>query len=111
MPNGLAVVVHPDLLWVALEAISSSLVANAKNVMESACQVISFPDVTTDQINLFKTNVPVKPFIFQDRIPVSMDADEGTPDAAMRGKFLYGARGRYAIAYGRWEYAVRVKAT
>jgi phage major head subunit gpT-like protein len=61
---------------------------------------------------LLKTDGVIRPFIFQDREPVEFTAlTEDSDEGFRREKFLYGVRARYRIAYGYWQYAVRMDFT
>ncbi|MCH7839937.1 MAG: Mu-like prophage major head subunit gpT family protein [Planctomycetes bacterium] len=76
-------------------------------------QVLSFGWLTdASKWYLLKTDGVVRPFIFQDREPVEFNALEGDSDEGFkREKYLYGARARYALSYGLWQFAVRTDFT
>ena len=67
------------------------------------------PDVSSDMTFFtLKTDVPLRPFVFQDRMPVEMTTiGPGSETEFLRGKHLYGCRGRYRLTFGHWFYAVR----
>ncbi len=107
--TGLVCVVPTTLFFSALEAVSATVVNNTSNVLDGVARVIAFPWLTDiRKWYLLKTDGVVRPFIFQDREPVEFsslaeDSDEGF----RREKFLFGARARYRMAYGYWQFAVR----
>ncbi|HUX03146.1 MAG TPA: Mu-like prophage major head subunit gpT family protein [Phycisphaerae bacterium] len=120
-PAGLVCVVPPTMLFTALEAINLQLVGTGaigaaalqSNVIQNAARVIALPGLTdASEWYLLKTDVPIRPFIFQDRLPVEFQAvAEGSEDAFIKGRFLYGVRARYCMTYGYWQYAVRTDFT
>jgi len=114
-PDGLIAVVPPTMLFTALQALDVALVGGGtdpirQNVLQGAARVVSLPGLTaTDAWYLCKTNVTVRPFIFQERMPLEFQAlAEGSEEAFKRNKFLYGVRARYALTYGYWQYAMKV---
>ncbi len=109
--SGLHCVVPPSMYFTALEAVSATLIANTSNVLQGVARVISLPWLTgTSEWYLLKTDGVVRPLIFQDREPVEFGAlAESSDEAFRREKFLYGVRARYRMAYGYWQYAVKVQ--
>ncbi|MCO6437850.1 MAG: Mu-like prophage major head subunit gpT family protein [Phycisphaerae bacterium] len=109
--TGLVCVVPPLLHMTALEAVSATILNNTSNVLEGIARVVPcawLTDVT--EWYLLKTDGVVRPFIFQDREPVEFTAlTESSDEGFRREKFLYGVRARYRMAYGYWQFAVRVK--
>lgn len=108
--TGLVCVV-PTLMYLrALEAVSAAITSSTSNVVQGAARIIACPWLTdTTKWFLLKTDGVIRPFIFQDREPVEFTAlTEDSDEGFRREKFLYGVRGRYRIAYGYWQYAVRV---
>jgi phage major head subunit gpT-like protein len=97
----------------ALEAVTAVLVGNTSNIIQGAARIVSFPWLSdASKWYLLKTDGVVRPFIFQDREPVEFTAlTEDSDEGFRREKFLYGVRARYALAYGYWQYAVRVDFT
>jgi len=111
--TGLACVVPTTMYLTALEAVNATLVSNTSNVMAGAARIVAFPWLT-DQSKwyLLKTDGVVRPFIFQDREPIEFTAlTEDSDEGFRREKFLYGVRARYRIAYGYWQYAIRMDFT
>lgn len=108
--SGLVCVVPTSMYFTALEAINATVIQQTTNVLAGMARVAALPWLTnTSKWYLLKTDGVVRPFIFQDREPVEFtaladDSDEGF----RREKFLYGVRARYRLAYGYWQYAVRV---
>lgn len=107
--TGLVCVVPTVMYLRALEAVSASVTSGTSNVLQGAARVIACPWLTAaSQWYLLKTDGVIRPFIFQDREPVEFTAlAEESDEGFRREKFLYGVRGRYRIAYGYWQYAVR----
>ncbi len=113
-PEGFVCVVPPSMLITAMEALDMQFAATTPNVMQSnifhhAASVIAMPGLTdASKWYLFKTDVTVRPFIFQDMVPVTFGALEANSDEGfMRDKYIYGVRARYRMAYGYWYYAIR----
>ncbi len=108
--TGLVVVIPPSMLITASEAINATLVASTTNILSGAARIVAFPRLTaTDTFYILKTDVAVRPFIFQDRKPIEFVAREQNSDEAfLRDKFLYGVRARYRITYGYWQYALKL---
>ncbi len=111
--TGLVVVVPPNMFVTAAESLNATLVASTTNVLQGAARIIVFPYLTaTDTWYLLKTDVAVRPFIFQDRIPLEFTALEGqSAEGFRRDKFLYGVRARYRMTLGYWQYALKVTFT
>lgn len=107
-PDGFVIVTPPTMMFTALEAIGAELIENTTNIVRNIARVISLPGLTdASKWYLLKTNAQVRPFIFQDRVPVSFNALADNSEHAFKtGKYLYGARARYAMSYGYWQYAV-----
>ncbi|MCH7591724.1 MAG: Mu-like prophage major head subunit gpT family protein [Planctomycetes bacterium] len=111
--SGLICVVPTSMFLTALEAISATVVDNTSNILSGAATIVSFPWLT-DQSKwyLLKADGVVRPFIFQDREPVEFTAlTEDSDEGFRREKFLYGVRARYRLAYGYWQFAVRMDFT
>ena len=111
--SGLICVVPTSMFLTALEAISATVVDNTSNILSGAAKIVSFPWLT-DQSKwyLLKADGVVRPFIFQDREPVEFTAlTEDSDEGFRREKFLYGVRARYRLAYGYWQFAVRMDFT
>jgi len=108
--TGLTFVVPPTTHLDYLEAISSSLVSNAKNVLESAARVLVFPRISLGSVfYLLKTDVSVRPLVLVDREPIEFGSlEENSETGFMREEFIYGVRARYRMTYGYWQRAVKV---
>lgn len=111
--SGLKLLVPPPLLYTAMEAMNATLINNTDNVLRGAAEVIPFPWLTAaDYCYLLKTDVAVRPFIFQDREPLEFTSlAEGSEEEFNREKYLYGVRARYRMTYGYWQYAVSIQFT
>jgi len=111
--TGLVCVVPSTMFFTAMEAVNATVTNNTSNVLQGVARVIAFPWLTDlSKWYLLKTDGVIRPIIFQDREPLEFtslteDSDEGF----RREKFLYGVRARYRMAYGYWQFAVRVNFT
>ena len=108
--SGLSVVVPPTMLFVAAEAINATVIDGGSNALKGIARVISMPWLTDlSKWYLLKTDGVVRPLIFQDREPIEFNAlAEDSDEGFRREKFLFGVRARYRMAYGYWQYAVRM---
>ncbi|MBT0664774.1 Mu-like prophage major head subunit gpT family protein [Geobacter pelophilus] len=112
--EGRPLAIVPNVLEVppALEAMANLLINsdklndNSPNPYKGTATVIVNPRLTsTTAWFLHCTNMPVKPFILQERKKptfvqqTGMDSDE----VFMRKKFKFGAEARYAGGYGLWQ--------
>ena len=111
--SGLACAVPTTMYLTELEALNATLINSTSNVVAGIARVIALPWLTDEsKWYLLKTDGVVRPFIFQDREPVEFTAlTEDSDEGFRREKFLYGARARYRITYGYWQYAVRMNLT
>lgn len=107
--SGLKLLCPPNSYLAAVEALGANLISSTTNMLAGAVQPVLFPWLTTAaNMYLVKTDVAMRPFIFQDRAPIEFGSiAEGSEQDFKQEKFLYGVRGRYALAYGYWQYAVR----
>jgi len=108
--TGLVAVVPPSMYIDALEALNAQIIANTSNVMQAAAQVRAFARLTTaTEFYLLKTNVTVRPFIFQDRAPVEFKArEEDSEKGFTQEVFQYGVRARYNLTYGYWQRGLKI---
>jgi len=117
-PDGFICVVPPTMLFTALQALDVALVGGStdpirQNVIQGAARVIALPGLTdASKWYLCKTNMTIRPFIFQDRVPLEFQAlDVGSEHAFKTGRLQFGVRARYRIAYGYWQYCMRTDFT
>jgi phage major head subunit gpT-like protein len=107
----------PDVLEVppALETtanmlmLSDKLVDDSPNPYKGMARVLVNPRLTSDTAwFLHVTNMPVKPFIYQERkAPVFVSqTDPESDDVFYRKSFKYGAEARAAGGYGFWQMSV-----
>lgn len=69
------------------------------------CKMSPYLTDTTDWFLVCST-WPIKPLIWQDRVPVEFAALEGNSDNGfMRDQYMYGTRMRGAAGYGLWQLA------
>ena len=111
--TGLVCIVPTLMYLTALEAIHATIISSTSNIVAGAARIIAFPWLT-DQSKwyLLKTDGVIRPLIFQDREPVEFNAlTEDSDEGFRREKFLYGVRARYRLAYGYWQFAVRMNFT
>lgn len=111
--SGLVCAVPTSMHITALEAISATMVNNTSNILAGVARVIALPWLTdASKWYLLKTDGVVRPFIFQDREPIEFTAlTEDSDEGFRREKFLFGVRARYRVAYGYWQYAIRMNFT
>ncbi|MEK6674832.1 MAG: Mu-like prophage major head subunit gpT family protein [Planctomycetota bacterium] len=109
--TGLVCVVPPNMYLSALEAVSATVINSTTNALQGAARVIPLPWFSNPfKWYLLKNDGAVRPFIFQDREPVEFTAlTEESDEGFRREKFLYGVRGRYRIAYGYWQHALKME--
>ncbi|MCH7884929.1 MAG: Mu-like prophage major head subunit gpT family protein [Planctomycetes bacterium] len=108
--TGLVCIVPSLMYLTALEAINATIISSTSNIVAGAARIVGFPWLT-DQSKwyLLKTDGVIRPLIFQDREPVEFNAlTEDSDEGFRREKFLYGVRARYRLAYGYWQFAVRM---
>jgi phage major head subunit gpT-like protein len=105
----LAVIVPANLWYKAKQALTAQVADMSTNILAGEASVVVFPRLTSDDTwYLCRTDVEIRPFVFQDREALEFTAlTEGSEEAFKREKFLYGTRARYALAYGYWQYCVR----
>ena len=96
-----------------MEALNMQLIANPSgvlqnNVVQGAARIIALPGLTdAKKFYLAKLDVPVRPFIFQDRMPIEFSAQEQDSQSGFTKEvFLYGVRARYRMTYGYWQYCI-----
>jgi phage major head subunit gpT-like protein len=107
----LLVLVPPNLWYRAKQALTAQTLTNSSNILHGEANVVAFPRLaSTDKWYLCRTDVEVRPFIFQDREPLEFTAlTDGSEESFKREKYLYGVRARYALAFGYWQYCIRTQ--
>jgi phage major head subunit gpT-like protein len=111
-----ALVVPAQLEGVARQILNSDFVvsdtvaAPQSNIWKGSAELIVVPWLTSaTQWFLLDLNAYIKPIVFQNRVPVTFKALDGTSDSDnvfMRDAFLYGVRARYNVGYGDWRTAI-----
>jgi len=103
--NDLTLLVPLALRDVAYDALESQLLSNSSNVIVDRPNIVASPYLTSDvKFYLFKTGDPVKPFVFQQREPLSRMM-KGLDDLEIKDvKFMTEAR--YNVGYFAWWTAV-----
>lgn len=123
------IVIPPELEGEVLEVIGSDVVVvrvgdgtassgataatSYTNIQRGRWKVVVSPFLTsTTAWSIYDTSKPVKPFIYQERVPAKLEELSSTstadnvPDALfMRNKLYYGLYARYAMGYGLWQLA------
>lgn len=104
-------VVPPDLESLAIQLTQSNLQpgssTNDINALKGKLDVAVSPFLTdTNNWYLLDTKLPLKPLIFQDRMPVEFTSLESNSESGfMRDQYMYGVRARYNVGYGPWQFA------
>ena len=109
--RGLYVVCHSSLKIRWLTALQAAFVGSTQNVRDQMdVKVISMPWLTDkSKWYLLKVDEPTRPFIFQLREDLEFRLVGGGSELEfLNDQWMAGCRARYAMAYGRWEFAVRV---
>ncbi len=103
------IVTAPQLHFTAREVVSATLFENTNNTFKMAADPIVLPWLTdASKWYLCHVGAPIRPFVFQDRMPIEFGAqEEDSSEGFKNERFLYGVRARYAMAYGYWQYCVR----
>jgi len=103
--NDLTLLVPLALRDVAYDALESQLLSNSTNVIVDRPNIVASPYLTSSvKFYLFKTGDPVKPFVFQQREPLSRMM-KGLDDLEIKDvKFMTEAR--YNVGYFAWWTAV-----
>lgn len=111
--DGLVIVCPPGLYFTALEAVNATVISNTSNVLAGLAQVLSFGWLTdANKWYLLKTDGVIRPFFLQDREPIEFNSlTEDSDEGFKKELFLFGARARYAMSYGLWQFAVRTNFT
>lgn len=66
--------------------------------------VLVNPYMTAEEIvYVFKADGVIKPFIFQDRLPIDLDDNLDGDQFFRSNKAEFGTRARYEVGYGPWE--------
>jgi len=110
-PGRLVVLVPANLWYPARQALNAAALDGDTNILAGEASIVVFPRLAApDTWYLVRTDVEVRPFIFQDREKLDFSAIvEGSEEAFKREKFLYGVRARYALAYGYWQHCLRAQ--
>ncbi|HNQ24737.1 MAG TPA: Mu-like prophage major head subunit gpT family protein [Phycisphaerae bacterium] len=109
-PTGLVAVVPPNMYMVALTALGGTVIAATDNVLKGAADLIVMPWLVSETAEwyLLKADTPICPFIWLDRDPIEFEARERGSDSAFYSEtYVWGARDRHKMTYGRWSGAVK----
>lgn len=107
--GSLVAIVPPALWYPARMALAAETLSDEANITAGQANVVVFPRLSSSvKWFLFRTDVEVRPFIFQQREAMTFNAlADGSEEEFKREKHLYGVRARYAMAYGYWHHAVQ----
>lgn len=99
--SNLLLLVPPELELAAKEAITAIILGNNSNVVLDAPRIVVTPQLTTaTDFYLFDLGMPLKPFVFQAREPLSRQM-KGMDDSEFKEvKFMTEAR--YNVGYLAW---------
>lgn len=111
--TGLKLLVPPNMLFAAREAVGANLVVNTSNVLAGMAEVMNFPYLSSaEKLYLLKTDTAVRPFAFIDREPIEFTSLEQNAETGfMKEKYYYGVRARYTLAYADFTRIVRMTLT
>lgn len=93
---------------VAITAQAAGILINngATNIVTVTAEVVATPRITGNYFDLYRTDTPFQPYIFQARRPIQRQM-KGTDDQEFKDvKFM--ADARYNAGYGAWWNGVRV---
>ena len=113
MNTGMSLVALVPLkyLEVAQKAVMAGIAINGgeTNVPVVTAKVVATPHITGNLFDLYRTDTPIKPYIFQARQPLERRT-KGLEDIEWKDvKFMTEAR--YNVGYGAWWNAVRMTFT
>ncbi|HLY75525.1 MAG TPA: Mu-like prophage major head subunit gpT family protein [Planctomycetota bacterium] len=110
-PKDLVITCSPSLEFPIRTVIQGSLISTTSNLLQGAVGAIYVnPFITGNAWFLHYLGGALKPFVFQDRVPVTLEdqlADSET--GFMRDVYLFGSRARYMAGFGLWQASVRVQ--
>lgn len=116
--NATHIMVPSTLIWTAQELFDPAAVGvtqdPAKAVLRGRLKVIenrylSGAAGANAGYYVMDLSKPMKPFIFQNRKPLTLEALEQGENAFMRKKIFYGVDARFAFGYGDWKQAYLAK--
>lgn len=114
-PSGLYLACTPLTAQAYYDALNATLVnsTTVQQVIGKPTQIVPFPELTNDaQFYVFKTDEPVKPFVFLDESPIEFGAQEQNSESGfVQEVYRYGVRAVYRIWLGAWQKAIRVTLT
>lgn len=119
-PGAFTLLVHPANYANATEAAMAQIISQTTNVFQGLVKVAAWPWLATYSAligsgiqaqgysYLLYDGDPIKPMIFQDRMPIEFGMRELNSDKGWETEeYEYGVRARYAMAYGAWQFAIR----
>jgi len=109
-PQDLLIVCSPSLEFNMRTVVNGSIISNTTNVMQGCVgDIFVNPWITGNTWYLFYKGGAVKPFIFQDREPITLDDRlNDSEQGFLRDIYLFGSRARYNAGPGLWQAAVKV---
>lgn len=106
----LAVMVPPELEYIARTALEAPLVGSTSNVYTKQAEVMVNPYLTdAGDWYLFNIGTVGRPFLFQEREPTSFESQENESESGFfRRAYYYGVTNRRAAGYMFWQNAVKI---
>lgn len=107
----LAIVCGPALRKPLMEALGATIISNTSNVQVDGVEtrLMVSGRLTGSDWYLFHTGGADKPLIFQDRVAVTLEAQEaGSEPSLVREQYRYKVRGRHVAGYAHWQNAVKI---
>jgi len=108
-----AVVAPPALMKPMKEALGASIISNTSNVQFDglSVDVIFEPRLASTDSNdwyLLHTGGGLKPLIFQDREPLTLEDTRDGDAAVLSEQYIFKVRARYNVGYGFWQDACKI---
>jgi phage major head subunit gpT-like protein len=116
--DGRPLAVNPNLLVIPpqLEKTAREILvaergdSGSTNIQQGQAEILVVPELTdANDWYVLDTTAPIKPFIYQDREPVTMTTltNMSDPNVFHLDQFLWGVQGRGAAGYGPWWLAFK----
>lgn len=107
----LTVISPPSMMKTMQEALGSGIISNTSNVQFEGVNIkVIFEPRLADANDwyLLHTGGGLRPLIFQDREPLTLEDTREGDAAVLREQYIFKARARYNVGYGFWQDAVKV---
>lgn len=98
-------------LEVARKAVTAGIAVGGgdTNVPPISADVVATPHITGNYFDLYRTDTPIKPYVFQARTPLELQS-KGLDDIEFKD-VKYMTYARYNVGYGAWWNAIRMTLT